>query len=106
VVFCLHASANHSIVKCYFELSKKISIGLRHEQNRCGYFGQQLKVINRAHDEAHESHDHENEVSREMDGKDLRERVFDTILCRSSLAHMLKTVYDDVCGTGYTFARV
>ncbi|CAB0007646.1 unnamed protein product [Nesidiocoris tenuis] len=41
VVFSLQALASHSIVKCYYGLSKSLGIALRHEERRCGYLSEQ-----------------------------------------------------------------
>lgn len=51
IVFALHATANHSIVKCYYELSKRFGVALRHEERRCGYVHQEIKAMISAHDD-------------------------------------------------------
>lgn len=45
VVFALRASADYSIVKSYHDLSKRIGIAIRHEENRCGYFCNEMKLM-------------------------------------------------------------
>lgn len=52
IVFALHAVANHSIVKCYYDLSKRLGVALRHEEKRCGYVTDQMKLMILIHDEA------------------------------------------------------
>lgn len=42
IVFALQAQASHSIVKCYYELSKALGVGLRHEERRSGYLSEQV----------------------------------------------------------------
>lgn len=50
-VFALHSYASHSIVKCYYDLSRRIGIALKHEERRCYYVSNQTKVMIAAHDE-------------------------------------------------------
>lgn len=50
-VFALHSYANHSIVKCYYDLSKRIGTALKHEEKRCCYVTNQTKEMIAAHDE-------------------------------------------------------
>lgn len=51
MVFALHATASHSIVKCYYDLSKRLGVALRHEEKRCAYVTQETKIMVTAHDE-------------------------------------------------------
>lgn len=103
IVFCLNAAASHSIVKCFFDLSKRLGIGLRHEEYRCGFLNQEMRKIIATHDEACTA-------AENLEDKDysdnVQEKVFDDILAKSKLAQLLKRVYDDVCHTGYTFTRI
>lgn len=50
IVFALKASADYSIVKSYYELSKRIAIAIRHEEKRVGYFAKEMKHMMAAHD--------------------------------------------------------
>lgn len=50
VVFALKASADYSIVKSYHDLSKRIGVAIRHEEKRCGYFSNEMKLMLAAHD--------------------------------------------------------
>ncbi|KAL1131278.1 hypothetical protein AAG570_010896 [Ranatra chinensis] len=91
VVFALKASASHSIVKCYYELSKRLGVALRHEEKRCGYVTAEMKTAIVVHEEG---------VSEE--GKS----PYEEILEKSSLARDLRRVYDDVKSTGLVHLRV
>ncbi len=51
MVFALHATASHSIVKCYYDLSRRLGVALRHEEKRCGYVTQEAKIMVTANDE-------------------------------------------------------
>lgn len=51
IVFALQAVASHSIVKCYYDLSRRFGVALRHEEKRCGYVTQEMKKMIAAHDE-------------------------------------------------------
>lgn len=80
IVFALQAQASHSIVKCYYDLSKRfiilyyiicynniiyviyrkknnfiiclrLGIALRHEEKRCGFLTEEIKIMVSTHDE-------------------------------------------------------
>ncbi|CAB3379353.1 Hypothetical predicted protein [Cloeon dipterum] len=87
IQFALRATASHSIVKCYYDLSKRLGIALRHEERRCGYVAQETKAMVTAHDEAQIS-------------------PYSQILTRSALARDLRTVYEDLCAGGQVHLRV
>ncbi|KAF4519521.1 hypothetical protein B566_EDAN010707 [Ephemera danica] len=93
IQFALQATASHSIVKCYYDLSKHIGIALRHEEKRCEYLTQETKTMVAAHDEIAAHGDH-------------TESPFDLILKRSALARDLKIVYDDLCSTGEVHMKI
>lgn len=50
VVFALKASTDYAIVKCYHDLSRRIGICIRHEEKRCCYFVEQMKLMMLEHD--------------------------------------------------------
>ncbi|VDO92880.1 unnamed protein product [Soboliphyme baturini] len=52
ILFVLKASASSSAVKCFAELSKLLSIAIRHEEYRCHYLSQQAKIIMDCFEEA------------------------------------------------------
>ncbi|CAG7833317.1 unnamed protein product [Allacma fusca] len=99
IVFCLNARASHSIVKCFYDLSKRLGIGLRHEEYRCGYVSQEMKHIISKLDEACVDHADE-------DSLNAREMLFNDILAMSNLAKLMKRVYDDVCDTGFVKIKI
>ncbi|XP_049543575.1 GATOR complex protein NPRL3 [Anopheles darlingi] len=45
VVFALHASASYSVVRCYYELSKRIGMALIYEERRDSYFSREIKIM-------------------------------------------------------------
>ncbi|XP_011257640.1 GATOR complex protein NPRL3 isoform X2 [Camponotus floridanus] len=51
IVFALQAQASHSIVRCYYDLSKRLGIALRHEERRCGFLTDEIKIMVSTHDE-------------------------------------------------------
>lgn len=82
IVFALHAQASYSIVKCYYELSKRLGHALVYEEERVGYLSDEMKLMVKTHDE--------------IGGVDYSMQAlsaFDLILERSTLAQCLKTVY-------------
>ncbi|XP_014260628.1 GATOR complex protein NPRL3-like [Cimex lectularius] len=95
VVFALQAAANHSIVKCYYELSKRLGAALRHEERRCGYVNSEIKSMISAHDDRPEDLGDDEDYS-----------PFEIILERCSLAKDLMTIYNDLCNSGLVQIRV
>lgn len=51
IVFALHAQASYSIVKCYYELSKRLGVALVREESRVGYLSDEMKIMVKSHDE-------------------------------------------------------
>uniref|UniRef100_A0A0K8TF05 GATOR complex protein NPRL3 n=2 Tax=Lygus hesperus TaxID=30085 RepID=A0A0K8TF05_LYGHE len=94
VVFALQAPASHSIVKCYYELSKQLGVALRHEERRSGYLTQQIKLMIAAQDDRAEDSNPDNY------------KTFEVIVDQCSLAKDLKKVYDDLCNHGLVQLRV
>ena len=43
IVFALRAVGNYSIIPCYHELSQRLGLILRHEEERVGYLTQQVR---------------------------------------------------------------
>lgn len=73
-------------VKCFYELSKRLGLGLLYEERRASYLTKEMKTMLKIHDDT--VHDHKSE------------KIFDTIIAKSSLAQCLKTLYHDLCMTG------
>lgn len=123
VVFALKATAEYSVVKCYYDLSKRIGVAIRHEEKRCGYFGKEMKLMMTTHDM----------VSRYflIIGRILKSEMmylqfimyfhfyslpdgahkdahssFNRILSDCSLARNLKSVYESLCSTGKVHFRL
>ncbi|XP_075161913.1 GATOR complex protein Nprl3 isoform X2 [Haematobia irritans] len=87
IVFALHAQASYSIVKCYYDLSKRLGLALKVEEQRIGYLTDETIVMTRTHDE--------------MSSKQMPlEKTFELISERCSLAQALKSIYHDMCTTG------
>ncbi|EDV97534.1 GATOR complex protein NPRL3 [Drosophila grimshawi] len=87
IVFALHAQASYSIVKCYHELSKRLGLALKFEEQRSGYLTEQLAQMARTHDE------------QQQEQQPL-ERILELIAERCSLAQALKSICNDLCTTG------
>lgn len=73
-------------MKCYYELSKRLGLGLLYEERRVNYLTKEMKTMLKIHDDT--VYDHRSEM------------IFDTIVQKSSLAQCLKTLYHDLCATG------
>jgi hypothetical protein len=50
IVLALRAVGNNSIVACYHELSQRLGLILKHEEQRIGYLTQQLRSLIAAQD--------------------------------------------------------
>lgn len=86
IVFALQAQCSYSIVKCYYELSKRLGIGLLYEERRVNYLTKEMKTMLKIHDDT--NFDHKTEA------------IYDTIVQKSSLASSLKRIYHDLCTSG------
>ncbi|KAJ6648046.1 GATOR complex protein NPRL3 [Pseudolycoriella hygida] len=93
IVFALHAQASYSIVKCYYELSKRLGHALVYEESRVGYLSDEMKLMVKIHDEIATT-------SAESENMFHSLSAFDLILEQSSLAQCLKSIYHDLCTTG------
>ncbi|XP_017861031.1 PREDICTED: nitrogen permease regulator 3-like protein [Drosophila arizonae] len=87
IVFALHAQASYSIVKCYHELSKRLGLALKFEEQRSGYVTEQTALMARTHDEQQQQ-------------QQPLERTLELIAERCSLAQALKSICNDLCTTG------
>lgn len=88
IVFALHAQASYSIVKCYYELSKRLGHALVYEENRVGYLSDEMKLMVKTHDEI------SNVAEQHQGGHVIQKALsaFDFILERSTMAQCLKSV--------------
>lgn len=92
IVFALQAQCSYSIVKCYYELSKRLGLGLLFEERRCNYLTKEMKTMMNIHEDT--IYDHK------------KEPIFDKILQKSSLAKCLMSLYHDLCSTGLINVRI
>lgn len=106
IVFALYAQASYSIVKCYYELSKKLGYALVFEENRLGYLSNELNIMMKTHDEIAVLLEQGNVVvnnnssNNSINNTELLLSSFDLVLERSTLAQCLKSIYHDLCTTG------
>ncbi|KAL6443475.1 hypothetical protein ACFW04_001568 [Cataglyphis niger] len=91
IVFALQAQASYSIVRCYYDLSKRLGIALRHEERRCGFLTDELKIMVSTHDEI---------AGRSEGESDCDESPYELILQRSLLARGLKSVFSNLSTSG------
>ncbi|CAK1582706.1 unnamed protein product [Parnassius mnemosyne] len=125
IVFALQASASHSIVKCYYDLSKRLGKALRHEEKRCSYLTEEMKIMLAAHDEVSALDSEMNSGENDEEEENLRHSVssttygteicengatpksaFHLILQRSSLARSMKAVFEGLSSTGIVQVRI
>ncbi|KAL7298507.1 hypothetical protein TKK_0008287 [Trichogramma kaykai] len=91
VVFALPAQASQSVVRCYYDLSKRLGIALRHEEKRCSFLTEEIKVMVSTHDEV---------AARSEEESDSDESPYETILQKSSLARDLKCIFNSLSTSG------
>ncbi|XP_053608422.1 GATOR complex protein NPRL3 [Plodia interpunctella] len=124
IVFALQASASHSIVKCYYDLSKRLGKALRHEEKRCSYLTEEMKIMLAAHDEVSALDSELNSGENDEEEDNQRHSVsstthvadngteagpksaFHLILQRSSLARSMKSVFEELSSTGIVQVRI
>ncbi|KAH8268727.1 hypothetical protein KR018_000024 [Drosophila ironensis] len=85
IVFALNAQASYSIVKCYHELSKRLGLALKFEEQSSGYLTDQTAQMARTHDEQQQQP---------------LERTLKLIAERCTLAQSLRSIFHDLCNTG------
>jgi len=88
IVFALRAVGNYSIVACYHELSQRLGLILKHEEQRVGYLTQQMRSLIAAQDEVGSL------------PEDQQEHHFSLATERSHLARDIQNIYHDLCNTG------
>lgn len=98
IVFALHAQASYSIVKCYYELSKRLGHALVYEEKRVGYLSDEMKLMVKTHDEIASCTENGNSTScgsstaASAANSQHTLSAFDLILERSTMAQCLKSV--------------
>ena len=81
LVFAIPASASYSLILCYHDFSKIISLALRHEEYRVGYLSQQAASLLGARDE-------------------VESEWYDTGLASSQLAQEIQRIHHQLCREG------
>lgn len=93
IVFALLASASYSIVKSYYELSKRLGSAMVFEEKRCEYLTKQMTLMLKVHDEVSSAQETAEKQTKDM-------CAFTRILEESTLAQCLKNVYQELCTSG------
>ncbi|GBP48723.1 GATOR complex protein NPRL3 [Eumeta japonica] len=123
IVFALQASASHTVVKCYYDLSKRLGKALRYEEKRYSYLTEEMRLMLAAHDEisaldtecnSGENEDEEENSRHSVSSSTHLENIADTtpksafhlILQRSSLARSMKAVFEELTKTGIVQVRI
>ena len=90
VVFALRAQCNYSIIPCYHELSERLGVILKREEERVGYLTQQMRCLM----------DIQDEVGRLPEVEQQQDYQLSLALERSHLARDIQTIYKDLCTSG------
>ncbi|XP_061182292.1 GATOR1 complex protein NPRL3-like [Saccostrea echinata] len=88
IIFVLRANVTSSVIQCYTDLVKQITVAIHHEEGRCQYLSSQAKIMLSVHDEVAAM------------PEDSAESPYAMILPRSSLAKCLQTIFEDLGKTG------
>lgn len=88
LVFAIRAEASYSIILCYHDFSKIISLILKHEEERVGYLSQESTTLLGARDEI------------ENLPESQQEHPFDLALRTSLLAQEIENIYHNLCRDG------
>ena len=90
IVFALRAQCNYSIIPCYHELSERLGVILKREEERVGYLTQQMRCLM----------DIQDEVGRLPEVEQQQDYQLSLALERSHLARDIQTIYKDLCTSG------
>ncbi|XP_048759621.2 GATOR complex protein NPRL3-like [Ostrea edulis] len=88
ITFVLRANVTSSVIQCYTDLVKQITVAIHHEEGRCQYLTSQAKIMLSIHDEVAAL------------PEDSGESPYAVILQKSSLARCLQTIFEDLGQTG------
>lgn len=88
VFFVLQATQGPWIVSCYQDLSKQLSVALKHEEKRCQYLSSQAKIMATVYEEVNSL------------PEDMLTSPYETMIEKSQLAKQLQQIYDSLNSHG------
>ncbi|XP_052686367.1 GATOR complex protein NPRL3-like [Crassostrea angulata] len=88
ITFVLRANVTSSVIQCYTDLVKQITVAIHHEEERCQYLSSQAKIMLAVHDEVAAM------------PEDSVESPYAAILQKCTLASCLQTIFEDLGRTG------
>ncbi|KAK3579485.1 hypothetical protein CHS0354_028302 [Potamilus streckersoni] len=92
VAFVVKSSASSSVVDCFHNLAKQLSVALKHEEKRCQYLSSQAKIMTAVHDDVAAL------------PEDSLELPYSLILKKSEFAKNLKVIYESLkCGVVHIY---
>lgn len=97
IVFALHAVARPSIVKCYYDLSKRLGKALKYEEERYNYVTNEIKALQAAHDIV---------LSSLEEGDRMSASGYELIIKQSDIAQNIKKVYDELVTSGLVYIKI
>ncbi|XP_077302655.1 GATOR complex protein Nprl3 isoform X2 [Arctopsyche grandis] len=111
IVFALQALASHSVVKCYYDLSKRLGKALRYEEKRRAFLSEEMKIMITVHDELSSmDSDDEDNADTSLECCSIPDNpprsAFHIILQKSSLANSLKIVFEELSNSGIIQVRI
>lgn len=91
VVFALKGYVSSDVVRSYYDLSKLIAIAIKSEENRCGFFQEQINIMIGCHDDVG---DHQmDKGATHPTNREVAVSPYELILANSKLAQNLKTIF-------------
>uniref|UniRef100_K1Q0G7 GATOR complex protein NPRL3 n=1 Tax=Magallana gigas TaxID=29159 RepID=K1Q0G7_MAGGI len=83
ITFVLRANVTSSVIQCYTDLVKQITVAIHHEEERCQYLSSQAKIMLAIHDEVAAM------------PEDSVESPYAAILQKCTLASCLQTIFEE-----------
>uniref|UniRef100_A0A8D8M0J9 GATOR complex protein NPRL3 n=1 Tax=Cacopsylla melanoneura TaxID=428564 RepID=A0A8D8M0J9_9HEMI len=97
IVFALHAVARPSIVKCYYDMSKRLGKALKYEEEHFSYVSNEIRSLQQAHDIV---------LSSLEEGDKMSASGYELIMKQSDIALNIKKVYDELITSGLVYIKL
>lgn len=96
IVFALHAVARPSIVKCYYDLSKRLGKALKNEEEKHNYVTNEIMALQTAHDLV---------LSSLEEGDRMSASGYELIIKQSDIAQNIKKLHDELVTSGLVYIK-
>lgn len=96
IVFALHSVARPSIVKCYYDLSKRLGKALKNEEEKYNYVTDEIMALQVAHDLV---------LSSLEEGDRISASGYELIMKQSDIAQNIKKLHDELVTSGLVYIK-